>query len=118
MYFTHSLAPSDPPQSVRGVPTSSRSISLSWQPPSTPNGAISAYYIIITELNTSISETVTTQNLEKQVIRLHPYYTYSIRVAAVTVAEGPYSSPIQIQTYQDGMGILHLFMSCMLIIEP
>ena len=32
---------------------------------------------------------------------LHPYYTYEIVVAAVTVAVGPYSMPVQITTPED-----------------
>lgn len=104
-YYDLSLAhsaPSDPPQNVSGVPTSPRSISLTWQPPSIPNGVIREYRISITEQDNSQSRQLTTTSLGHQITELHPYYTYSIRVAAVTVAEGPNSIAIQIQTYQDG----------------
>lgn len=35
---------------------------------------------------------------------LHPYYTYSIVVTAVTVAPGPPTSPVVILTNEDGKG--------------
>ena len=110
-------APSDPPQNVIGVPTSSRSISLSWQPPSIPNGVIRQYRVSFTEQDSSQSWQLTTTSLGRQITGLHPYYTYSVRVAAVTIAEGPNSSVIQIQTYQDGNYIIHCklaFMHCIL----
>ena len=103
MIFSLALsAPSGPPQNVIGVPTSSRSISLSWQPPSIPNGVIREYRISITEQDSSQSWKLTTTFLARQITGLHPYYIYSVRVAAVTVAEGPNSTAIQIRTYQDG----------------
>jgi hypothetical protein len=33
---------------------------------------------------------------------LHPYYTYSFTVSAVTVGEGPYSQSLSLQTLEDG----------------
>ena len=33
---------------------------------------------------------------------LHPYYTYSFTISAVTVGEGPYSQPLSLQTLEDG----------------
>lgn len=98
-------APSDPPQSVSGVPTSPTTITLTWQPPSAPNGVISEYRINITEQDTSRSWQLTSQSLVKQITGLHPYYIYSVGMTAVTVGEGPYSSYVEIQTYQDGMNI-------------
>ena len=33
---------------------------------------------------------------------LHPYYTYSFTISAVTVSEGPYSQPLSLRTLEDG----------------
>ena len=33
---------------------------------------------------------------------LHPYYTYSFTISAVTVGEGPYSQSLSLQTLEDG----------------
>ena len=40
---------------------------------------------------------------------LHPYYSYSTTVTAVTVAPGPPSSPIVITTDQDGEYMQHIY---------
>ena len=32
---------------------------------------------------------------------LHPYYTYNFSISAVTVAPGPYSEPLVVQTLPD-----------------
>ena len=40
---------------------------------------------------------------------LHPYYTYEIVVAAVTVAVGPYSIPVQITTPEDSKSSIWTF---------
>ena len=45
----------------------------------------------LTSITTSITATA-----------LHPYYTYSFTISAVTVAEGPYSQPLSLQTLEDG----------------
>lgn len=95
-------APLGPPQSVSCVPITSRSIFLTWQPPSTPNGIIRNYRINITEQDNSRSWQIISRSPEELITELHPYYIYSVSVAAVTVAEGPYSVHIQIRTYQDG----------------
>ena len=34
---------------------------------------------------------------------LHPYYSYEIEVAAETIAPGPFSTPLIIQTQTDGI---------------
>ena len=105
--FFLSLAP-PAPQNVSGVPTGSTSLSLYWSP--SPNyqnqsGRIRYYHINITDATT---RRFTTNNTQLTVSSLHPYSTYQCTVAAVTVAQGPPSTPITIQTYQDGK--LCLFM--------
>lgn len=109
------VVPSGPPRSLSGVAISSNTIFLSWQPPLTPNGRIRAYRINITEQETSRSWQLISQSLVKQITSLHPYYTYSIRVTAVTIAEGPYSTNITIQTEQDGKDII-ITVNCLTLI--
>ena len=46
---------------------------------------------------------------------LHPYYTYSFTVSAVTVGEGPYSQPLSIQTLEDGEKDSYIIMVCIII---
>ena len=39
---------------------------------------------------------------ERLVDSLHPFYNYTCTVAAVTIAEGPFSASVTITTQQDG----------------
>ncbi len=38
---------------------------------------------------------------------LHPYYTYTFSVTAVTIGQGPYDDPLTVRTLQDGNLIFH-----------
>lgn len=102
------IAPSSPPRRVVVVPISSRSLQVSWQPPSTPNGQITEYHINITEINTNTWREVRSTSLTKLITGLHPYYTYITSVAAVTIGKGPYSTPIRIRTFSDGRQSVNL----------
>ena len=101
-----SSASSGPPESVAGVAVSSRSILISWLPPSMPNGRIREYRIAVTEENTDTETQLISTSLSRLITGLHPFYIYSIKVTAVTVAEGPYASPIEIKTFSDGKKLL------------
>ena len=83
----------------------SRTVKVTWNPPpqSDINGIIKYYLVQIT-----IAETLETLEYKsnKTVFVLnnaHPYYTYSVKVSAVTVAPGPYTSEYSITTPQDGI---------------
>ena len=41
---------------------------------------------------------------------LHPYYTYTCRVAAVTTGPGPYTGNLTIQLPEDGM-IINIYLN-------
>ena len=99
-------APSGPPQNISGSVVSSTSIQLSWSPPLShhQNGLIQSYTILVFEqqTNTTVEEH---QNFQENMIvitSLHPYYDYTLSVAAHTVALGPYDS-VMLKTSQDGM---------------
>lgn len=61
------------------------------------------YRVFITEDVTGRNFTVTSTTNEIVATDLHPFYTYSISVAAVTVSPGPYSQQMSFRTLQDGM---------------
>ena len=108
-FFLPFLAP-PAPQNVSGVPTGSTSLSLYWSP--SPNyqnqsGRIQYYHINITDATT---RRFTTNNTQLTVSSLYPYSTYQCTVAAFTLAQGPPSTPITIQTYQDGKLCLFLIL--------
>ena len=83
----------------------SRSVDLTWMAPRADrhNGII-RYYIIEAYENDTGS-VLTYQTLSNQmsfvVSGLHPYYTYSIWIRAVTVSPGPQSTAITVNTPQD-----------------
>ena len=78
---------------------------LSWDPPQREivNGIIQQYTVSITEHETANNTIVVTNKTSLNLTSLHPYYVYSITVAAETIAIGPFSSPIVIQMPESGM---------------
>ena len=99
------VAPSGPPQSVAVYVVSSTSVSISWNPPPViqQNGIIRTYSVIL--YDPVINHTVIYSSLSTSlnVSVLSPYTKYSVRVAAITVAIGPYSDYHNITTMEDGM---------------
>ena len=103
--ITHTV-PSSAPLNIIGEVVDSRSIYLSWYPPESSgrNGIIIGYFIQIFEVDTnsyfSFNRTNHTEFLLQQ---LHPYYNYNCSIAALTaVGRGPLSSPLLVQTDEDG----------------
>ena len=101
-------APSVAPTNVRGLAIDHSSISLEWDvlPSLQLNGILTAYIINVTERETGytfeVNTTATTVVLES----LHPDYTYECRVAAFTIAPGPFSTVFAVQVLMTGMIIL------------
>jgi len=102
LYYT---VPDGSPENVTGMATNSTAIDLSWDPPSQQlqNGYIVEYRVNVTETHTGDSFSVTTTDTSLVLTSLHPYYTYSCIVAAVTIGIGPYSTVINITTGEDSM---------------
>ena len=98
------LAPSSPPQGLSGFNLSSTGITISWSPPPTidTNGVIQHYTVEVDEVWTGHRLTFYPTNTNINIGALHPYYVYQCRVAAVTVAQGPFTSNLQIVTGEDG----------------
>ena len=103
-FYIPFLAPTAAPQNVTGFATGSRSLSLYWSPlPSQHrNGRVRYYRVNITDVLTNAVRWFIARRTRLTASFLHPYSTYRCTVAAVTVAQGPQSAPITIQTYQDG----------------
>ena len=99
-------APEASPVLVSHSSIMSRSVDLSWGAPrSDRHNGIIRYYVIEAYENAT-GNVFMYQTLSDQtsftLTNLHPYYTYSIRVAAFTVSTGPFSSSNTILTMQDG----------------
>lgn len=101
------LAPSLPPQNIRGHNISSSSIKVYWDPVPEANrhGIIREYHFYIYPLQSSDSsfdDVNTTGDLYKTFTGLEPYWNYSIQMAAKTVELGNYSVPIFVMTGEAG----------------
>ena len=70
------------------------------------NGIIRYYLVNVTETNTGYHYQTTSTTTDIALTILHPYYTYSITVAAYTIEEGPFSAPVTFTTLQDGVSII------------
>lgn len=99
-----SPAPSTPPRNFEGNATSSRSISLAWDPPlfEDQNGVIVSYTINVTLLETGEEFQLSTDAHSLLLDSLRPFGTYSFIIAAETVvSEGPFSTVLTIATPED-----------------
>lgn len=99
-------APEAPPTSILQRNVMPRSADLSWVPPRSDlqNGVIRYYVLEVYENNTGNSSTYQTLSAQTSITisTLHPYYTYSIRILAVTVGPGPLSVSHTVNTLQAG----------------
>ena len=97
MVFT---APTAAPLSVAVSILDPTTVSVSWNPPPLgfQNGIIRNYTIRYYEIQTNIVFTITSQNTSATIVSLHPYYNYSISIAAFTILTGPFSNSVVIQT--------------------
>ena len=99
------VVPTGPPQGVEVQSEDPTTLVLSWQPPApeNQNGIIVHYIINITEMETGRLLSFTAVNTTTlSVPTLHPFYTYSCIVAAVTVGLGPYSATVEVKLPEDG----------------
>ena len=91
------------------------SFTLTWQPPSFEgsNGVIRQYVVQVVELETGILFMEISNVTNITLDNLHPFYTYSCRIAAETIGVGPFSVPITVQVNEDGK--MSISMSCIYI---
>ena len=100
--------PHSPPTSVQIVSTDSRAATVSWQPPvpGDRNGIITHYILVLKNLDFTVDDVITNVSgslLTYTVSDLEEYSTHECRIAAGTIiGTGPYSSPIELTTLQDG----------------
>ena len=82
----------------------SRQVELVWAPPpmDQQNGIIRRYIINVTSVDDGVELIAYSQTTSTLVQNLHPFTKYFCSVSAETVAPGPFSPPIVIQTPEDG----------------
>ena len=102
-------APSGPPQNLQGRTVSSRSITLSWEPPlfEDQNGVITGYTINVTLNETEESFELLSNSLNLTADVFRPFRNYIFKIAGQTaVGVGSFSDPITIMTPEDGKNTL------------
>ena len=101
--FYH-LAPSQSPVNVQVPTINQRQIELVWAPPpmDQQNGIIRRYIINVTSVDDGEELITYSETTSTLVQNLHPFTTYACSVSAETVATGPFSLPVVIQTPEDG----------------
>lgn len=97
-------APTAEPKNIIGNSLSSDSIHITWEPPpkDSQNGLIRSYSINVTEIETGLINVHSTASTEITLFSLHPFYNYEFSIAAVTIAPGPFSVPVIVQTDPNG----------------
>ena len=70
--------------------------------PESHNGIVRHYLVSVLEVETSEMNNYTAVSTQLNISSLHPYYTYTCNVAAVTNKVGPFSQVISIVTPQEG----------------
>ena len=101
--FLHYSAPSGPPLNVTISTVNSTTVQVTWAPPApeNQNGIITLYNINVTVSETKSGFTLNTSTTSLNLTGLHPHYTYTFAVTAVTIRPGPYSEPQAITTPED-----------------
>ena len=81
-------------------------IELVWTAPEMPNGVIRGYQVTYyqTDLGTDNSTVLNTSSsdLEFSITELQPFTNYFVSVAAITIAAGPASGVVAVQTNGSG----------------
>ena len=106
-----SSEPSAPPQNIAITSPSSTSLHVTWDsvPPIHQNGIITHYDVeynqsTFSQVSSSLSQTVSGDIPAVMLNGLEEYVIYSVRVKAYTsIGEGPYSSPENERTLEDGI---------------
>ena len=98
------IAPRSPPRGLSGYAYGPTIIGLTWSPPPAMdiNGIIDYYVVEVNEIHTGRSWKFQATVNDINISSLHPYYIYECQVAAFTFVQGPFTSPLQVVTGEDG----------------
>ena len=110
-WLPYTLAPIGSPTDIIVIAVDSFTLNITWsQPPIEQiNGIIQHYIVLVSVLETSNQFQYNSSGTSLLLTKLHPYYTYTVLVAAVTVGVGPYSIGYTIKTPPSGKIIFIFF---------
>ena len=109
LHVSHSSGPSTAPITPNVLVQSPTAVLFSWGSPVVANGIVQEYQLNINETDTGEMFQFTTSGLSIEVGSLHPFYTYTWAVAAVTVEIGPFSERLMFSTPEDGKSLEHTY---------
>lgn len=97
----------DPSASPNGLVVTSVGVDYAevrWNAPDSTdhNGIIRFYILIFMEQETAMNFTLTSTSTRLIITTLHPFYTYNVTIAAVTISPGPFSEHLMFMTLEDG----------------
>ena len=105
MHVLLNPVPSGPPLSFQATPVNSSALQLTWEPPAPEqrNGIIRGYLINATALESGEHFQWMSSNAMPLVVSgLHPYYTYSLIITAVSIGPGQFSDVQSVVMPEDG----------------
>lgn len=104
IFYLLFIAPSAPPTGLSATALSARELNITWLPPvlAEQNGVIRSYILNISITEIGSSQVLMSDQPQLMLENLHPFYTYSFLIAAVTISPGPYSEILTIQMPQAG----------------
>ncbi len=103
-YYDHvNAVPSVAPNNVTAVAVNSSVLAVTWEqlPVDQQNGIVQYFTVTVQVQQTSAMFSIDTTELTITISNLHPAYDHILRVAAVTVATGPFSDPVTVTTPDD-----------------
>ena len=102
--YNNITAPNEAPPNLSGYAVNSSTIVLTWDTIAVENhnGILRHYLVSVLETETGEIDLYSIDSTQLNISRLHPYYTYTCVVAAVTNRVGPFSQNVSIITPQDG----------------
>ena len=104
MCMLSASVPTAPPANLTVTAVTSRTVTLSWDPPpyEGQNGVIRQYMLTVNRSDTSFFTVLNTTMTQLTVEHLLPFRSYIFTVAAQTIALGPFSMEEEIQLPEDG----------------
>ena len=103
--YTHThyyLAPTDPPQNFNTTGQSSRTVSLQWLRPTTPNGIITSYTLVYSNTTVEVMLVYDNATFGDTVEYLNEFTNYMFELSANTSVGGGPAAIVMVTTDEDG----------------